>query len=410
VHPLVERPRRAGARAVVAAALSLALSPLAAGAATPLGALRYAPDVTVALGGVAVDHNEVAQDNLGGVVALVDIGAIPSAAIVTAYDRLVVGHQLLAFDTHVALAGGVTARPGDVVRYNGSTFELLFDADARGIPRGVMVDALSATGPSDLLLSFDVPIALGSVAAAAADVVRLQNGVFSLFFDASAAGVASGLDLDAVHLLPASGRLLVSFDGSGMVGGVVFDDEDVLEYSPNTGSWELAYEGRAEHPGWLAADLQALWATTAVPPVPAPPQVSGPGGGGGAGGAIPPGSSRLHGRGISRGIACDTCIEIYDAGANGVADAPPGSVDDILLGTGGTDAAGNFVDCAGNLGISVHPPLVSGQRVFAADVCAELIGGVAVVAALAPAMSAAGVVAAVGMFLAIGALRLRRRR
>jgi hypothetical protein len=241
-----------------AVALALLLLASAATALTPLGDLRYAPDITVDLSGTTVDHNEVAEDDLAGNVSLVNIGAIPKAAIVTAYDRLANGDQLLSFDIDVELAGGLAARRGDVVSFDGTNFTLLFDAAANGIPRGVITDAVSAIGPADLLLSFDVTVALGAVTAHNSDVVRFQGGVFSIFFDGAAAGVAPGLDLDALNYLPGNGHLLLSFDVSGVLGGVSFNDEDVLEYTPGAGTFELAYNGLSEHAGWFGGDLQAL--------------------------------------------------------------------------------------------------------------------------------------------------------
>ena len=51
------------------------------------------------------------------------------------------------------------------------------------------------------------------------DLVRFDGVTFSLFLDGSAAGVAGALDLDAVHHLDPNGHLLLSFDGSGTLGG-----------------------------------------------------------------------------------------------------------------------------------------------------------------------------------------------
>jgi cysteine-rich repeat protein len=70
--------------------------------------------------------------------------------------------------------------------------------------------------------------------------------------------VSGGLDLDAVHYTDLDGHLYLSFDGSGNVGGVDFDDEDVLEYDPGGGVWALLYDGSARHSGWPPADLDAL--------------------------------------------------------------------------------------------------------------------------------------------------------
>jgi hypothetical protein len=360
---------RLGRTLLAAAAFAISAGP--ARGTTPLGALRYTPDITVDLSGTTVDHNEVAQDDLAGLVILVDIGAIPSAAIVTAYDRLDSGDQLLSFDIDLDL-GGLAVRPGDVVRYDGTSFALLFDAAANGIPRGVITDAVSAIGPMDLLLSFDIPVMVGTATAFDRDILRFHDGVFSLFFDGAAAGVANGTDLDALHCIQQNGHLLMSFDVSGVLGGVPFDDEDVLEYTPGPGTFELAYDGQSEHAGWFGADLQALFAITEPAPLIIPPMIGDPATDPPGINTVEPGSTRVSGRGTARAKPGDTCIQIWDAGPNGVPDDPPGSIDDVLLGTGGTDENGNFVAPDGTFGIPVMPPLHGGQRIFAVDVCADL--------------------------------------
>lgn len=395
------------ARLGAALVLAIGLWPLdRAAAQTPLGALRYVPDVAVRLGASTVAGNTVAQDDLAGQVALVDVGALPAAVHVTAYDRLPNGDHLLAFNVDVVLPGGLPVRPGTVVRRHSGGVTPLFNPDAHGIPRGVHVDALAAIGPNDLLLSFDRAVALGALRARRSDVVRFHDGSFSLHFDAAAAGVSAGLDLDALHLIPGSGRLLVSFDGSGQLGGVRFGDQDVLEVAPSGSGWTLAYAGESEHPGWRGADLQALWAQPASVPAPVAPAIVAPGGSG-SGGAVA-GTSRVTGIGTPRALACTTCIEIYALGPNGVADAPPGSVDDVLLGIGGTDASGAFVDCDGTPGIPLFAPLAAGERLVAVDVCADLTGPPALVAspAAAPALHPAALALALALLLAIARRRL----
>lgn len=394
-------------RSLLAAIALLLATPLAGFAATPLKSIRYMPDITVSLGGVTVNHDNVAEDDLAGGVSLVDIGAIPAGTAITAYDDLDnSGGQLLSFAVPVTLPGGLTARTGDVVLYDGSTYTLAFDATAAGVPAGTIVDAVAEIGPADLLLSFDVTVAIGGVTAADEDLVRIHNGVVSLFFDGSMQGIAAGLDLDAAHCIDSNGHLLLSFDGPGSVGGVNFGPADVLEFTPSSGLWQSAYVGLAQHTGWLGANLFGLSAELASPPAQVPPTFGGPGN---PGTGIFVGSTRVFGVGTVHAKADDTCIAIYAVGPNGVLDVPPGSVDDELLGTGGTNAAGNFVDSAENLGIPLNRPLRVGDVLFATDVCADLTGAVAFTTFGAPALSPAMTAALVGLLLAIGALGLRRR-
>jgi hypothetical protein len=258
------------ASAVVLSATLTFIAP-GAHALTPLSTLRFSPDITVNFGGTLVTPQNVAQDNLAGAVSLVNIGAIPIGTGITGYHLLANGDQLLAFDTTVSLAGGVTARPGDVVRFNGATYTLEFDATAHGVPLGVMTDAVGVIGGSDLLLSFDTTVTLGAVTADKEDIVRFDGATFSMFFDASTAGVPPGVDLDAFEYLDSNGHLLLSFDTSGSVGGVAFDKEDVLEFDPIANTWQMAYDGSAQHAEWPPANLVALGLGGALPPPTPPP-------------------------------------------------------------------------------------------------------------------------------------------
>ncbi|MBI1818536.1 MAG: hypothetical protein HYR72_26425 [Deltaproteobacteria bacterium] len=386
----------------------LILTGTAVDAATPLKAIRYTPDITVVLGGITVTPQNIAEDNLAGAVTLVTAGTYPNGTDIIAYDHLATGDQLLTFDTDLTLPGGLTVRPGDVVRFNGITYTLEFDATANGIPLGVMTDAVSEIGPNDLLLSFDVTVTLGSITADDEDLVRFHSGMFSLFFDGSAAGIDPSLDLDAAHILTSDGRLLLAFDGSGTVGAVNFTAEDMLEFTPTTTGWELSYDGLAEHSGWFGAQLHGLSAVTKPPPKPVVPGFDPNSGGGRAGSGVFPGSTRVFGMGTPNAVPGNSCILIYAVGPNGVPDSPPGSVDDPLLGTGGTNASGLFVDAMGNPGIAVSPRLRQGERIFAVDVCQGRVGQVVTVSTTpVPAASTLGLALMIGV-LALMGLRARR--
>ena len=122
--------------------------------------ITYSPDIVATLGGQVIFDEQPADDNLAGTVTAVGVGTIPASADLVAYHREPDGDQHLCFDTTVELgAGPLTVRPGDVVRFDGATYSLEFDASANGVPRGVSVDALAVVA-GDLVLSFDVTVAL----------------------------------------------------------------------------------------------------------------------------------------------------------------------------------------------------------------------------------------------------------
>jgi hypothetical protein len=247
------------------AAWSLALLVIAGArsgsAATPISSLSLSPDVTVVLGtnGQLADDHDVAVPGSGSTASLAPLGTLPGASDISGYERLANGNALLCFDTAVELPGSLRVQPGDVVRH-GLSYSIELAAAANGIPPGAYCDALTRDSTGKLVLSFNVSAALppGGFVADDEDLVILNGaGAWALYFDGSAASVPAGLDLDAAQFL-ANGNLALSFDGSGQVGGVAFDDEDVLEYDRTGQTWSLAYDGSAADPDWAAADVDAL--------------------------------------------------------------------------------------------------------------------------------------------------------
>jgi hypothetical protein len=231
----------------------------AAFAVTPIDTVALSSDITIELDGVTFDDEDVADDDLAGTTLVVPIGSIPSKTGLNAYhEDPSNGDQLLSFDTTVELPGAVVVEPGDVARYDGANYSVEFDASAEGISSGVATDAVSETAGGDLILSFDTTVDLGGLTVDDEDLVSFDGATFALVFDGSANGVATGLDLDAVHRIGSNAHLIISFDTSGTVGGVDFDDEDLLEFTPGSGIWELAYDGSALHTEWPHADLQAV--------------------------------------------------------------------------------------------------------------------------------------------------------
>ncbi len=248
------RARTALVAVFAASLLTGAVAPLVAAQSV----ISLSPDVTIPIGAgnlVTADH-AVAVDNQLGIVALQNLGAIPDAADVIGYAEGASGSKLLTFDTTVSLAGGVVARPGDVVALNGSTYSIVFSAAQAGLAPGVQTDALASASTGGLLLSFDTDVSLpGALHVADEDLVRWSGTTFSLALDGSSAGMSRALDVDAADDLGTS-TFLVSFDSGGSIGSVSFADEDVLRYS--NGTWTLERDGSAADADWVAANLDAM--------------------------------------------------------------------------------------------------------------------------------------------------------
>ncbi len=235
--------------------LTFAALPLAASLAPAQEVISVSPDITIDLGsGMIANDEDAAVDDGFGIVALEDLGSIPAPSNVIALAIDLNGDRLLAFDTTTALSGGVVARPGDVVRYDGAMYSVEFDATAAGIPNGVATDAASLSS-GGLLLSFDTTVDLGSgLVVADEDLVEWNGSSFSLLLDGSDQGIDPALDIDAAQVI--GGEFLVSFDTTGQIDGIVFDDEDVLYFDGT--NWGMEFDASAANSNWSPADLDAI--------------------------------------------------------------------------------------------------------------------------------------------------------
>lgn len=235
----------------------------------------FSPDITAQYGTVVpalVEDEDAANDDAAGTVAIPAylgsmFGAIPASAEVAGFELSSSGAVgfLLTLDTTVALPGlpaGSPAEPRDVVRFDPSTvsFSVFFDGSANSVPDGVAIDAVAANASDQLLLSFDTTVSLPGVGAVDdEDLVRFASGSYSMEYNGSVFSIPAELDLDAAHRVKSSNSLLLSFDSSGSVGGVAFDDEDVLAFDMVALTYAMHFDGSTSDPtDWPAADLVGL--------------------------------------------------------------------------------------------------------------------------------------------------------
>jgi len=126
------------------------------------------------------------------------------------------GHWLLSVEapTELPPGGGVIFEPEDVILFDGFNFVTFFDGTSAGVPPGVNVDAafLARDDLGDLVISFDVPTSIGAVTYEPSDLVRYAGGVFSLFFDASAAGTGVALSGNVTGADAAPGLSIFALD------------------------------------------------------------------------------------------------------------------------------------------------------------------------------------------------------
>ncbi len=220
---------------------------------------EFVPDVSIDASGVLITPRDVVQDSGSGAFTTAPVGTIPDDSAIAAYHPEGGGDFLYAVRAAIELPGAILARRQDVVRVSAGTHSILFDGSSQGVPEGIGIDALSTNAAGDLLLSLDTSLELtAGVFAEDRDLVRWDGAAFSLFFDASAEGVPAGVGLDAAHYAEGADELLLSFATSGAIGGVVFDDEDLLGFDRSSGSWRLAFDGSARESALASADLVAV--------------------------------------------------------------------------------------------------------------------------------------------------------
>jgi len=229
---------------------------------TPISELSRSPDIPVNLSasGTFALPSDVVVYSAGPITDLVDLGALPADAHVTAFHHVPQGNVLFSLDVPADL-GGTLFIPGDVIEYDSvaDSYSHSFDAASEGVETG-SVDAVSVIENVGTLLSFDITVAYNGQTVDPGDLV-LKSGGTSLFFDAALEGLPGSINLDGVHHL-ATGRLLVSFDTSGSIGGVDFDDEDILEFAPATSTWQLAVDSSSQEAEWAGTNVDAVHVIT----------------------------------------------------------------------------------------------------------------------------------------------------
>jgi len=157
-----------------------------------------------------------------------------------------------------SLPGGLTVENEDIVAFDGTDFNLLFDGSDVGIS-GTNVDALAVIDTDEILLSFTSPEIIPGIAGTVedSDIVKFTatqlgdttSGTFELFFRGSDLGLSpTQEDIDAVDL-HTDGRLIVSTTGNFDVPGLSGSDEDLLAFTPltpgdySTGTWAIYFDG-----------------------------------------------------------------------------------------------------------------------------------------------------------------------
>ncbi len=134
-----------------------------------------------------------------------------------------------------AILDGIVASPSDVMEHHVSSggYAKRFDGAGNGVPPGVNVDAVFLDGGDggDLVLSFDVPVALGGATYEPSDLVRFNGSSFSLFFDASAAIPPMPPSANVTGADRRGDITVLSFDAPVTLGSQTFLPGDLVSWN-----------------------------------------------------------------------------------------------------------------------------------------------------------------------------------
>lgn len=215
-------------------------------------------DVGTELAGLVFNSGNVIEDATAPALPAVDLGPLPAGADVVAYTKNDVGDRFFVLGHTMELAGGVFSTPHRVMTWDpiGSVYDVEVDLATLGLPPGAAIDALGVIlSTPGVGISFDTTAEFLGVTVAAADVLELFSS--TIVFDASAAGLAPGIDLDAFSEA-SNGDFLVSFDIGGAVGGITFADEDVLRVTVPGYIWTMEIDASLTDDAWHRSDVDAF--------------------------------------------------------------------------------------------------------------------------------------------------------
>ena len=239
--------RTASIVAVTTMLLMVSEGTTAAASDVQLQTLLLSPDLTLHWIDRDIDDHQLGSlDVAGQTIGFVNVRFMPDGADLAGYHQFPSGDVIFAVTRATEMTNGFVLGPRDVGRLEGTTLSLQFDGVANGIPDGARIDAVTWR-PDGLTLSFDVSVDLPGLGPVDdEDLVTFDSrGDLHLAFDGSAAGIDPALDLDGAHRDPELNQFDVTFDGSGEVQGIRFDDEDVMTWDPITQRWSMLFDASA---------------------------------------------------------------------------------------------------------------------------------------------------------------------
>lgn len=128
----------------------------------------------------------------------------------------------------------------DLILYDGSSFSKVLDGVAVGIPNGARIDAGTVLSDGSMVFSLDIPVTLGGTSFKANDLIKYDGSSFDLYFSGSGNEIPEGANIDGVWVGP-SGEILFSLDIPCSLNGLEVKDKDIIKWSE--GSFSIYFDG-----------------------------------------------------------------------------------------------------------------------------------------------------------------------
>ena len=213
--------------------------------------LILSTDSAAILGGLSFDENDLAEYDPGTDAATLffDGGLTTLNVKIRAAHVLANGHIVLAAKGDPdATLGGVTFQQGDLVDYDpvADDATLIFDGNTRFTDPGEKITAVHVLDNGHFVLATDSPAILGGLSFTDKDLVEYDpwSDTATLFFDSSPTTLNE--KIRAAHVL-ADGHLVLAANGdpNATLGGITFQEGDLVDYDPVADTAILIFDGAA---------------------------------------------------------------------------------------------------------------------------------------------------------------------
>jgi hypothetical protein len=234
--------------------------------ASPVGAttIILSTDATETLGGLTFTDGALAEYDPATDTATLyfDENLFSGNENIDAVYVLSNGNIILSTDGSATL-GGLSFDAGDLVEYNPTTnTATLFFDEGLFVGGNENIDAVHILDSGNIILSSSDSATLGGLTFGGGDLIEYNPIIdtATLFFDGSLFGASE--NIDAAHVL-GNGNIILSTEGSAILGGLSFADGDLVEYNPTTNVATLYFnEGLFSN----NADIDAVYVKTIPEP------------------------------------------------------------------------------------------------------------------------------------------------